>query len=1019
MIRRVDNATVTPIVRGSEFLYPGIRGQGMAIAIIDSGFDLDNFSFGADPENDGVSHRITFQYDFAENDGNASDSPSFPDSHGTFVASLAAGAVRTAENPTFRGVAPEANIIALKVARDAPRVLPNGSLTPDIRSDAVLSALDWVIANASARNIVAVNMSLGAGNFNQAIFLSEFSSRFRSLEDLGVITVTATGNAYAVDSNPTLAGHQQFVPGVGNFAAAEYTIAVGAVMDTNVDTNLDIGQWQQLANQQVYFSQRHERLLDVLAPGAQMVGAAQGATFRISNGTSFSTPLVAGTAVLVQQQAQLLLGRRLKTSEFRTLLQNSPTSLRDLEVVEGTTDALDVPNLGIGIAFPVLNVASALFGVSRYAVGTPRAIANAAIVQPTSGVGAARSATFSWDSSPESQRFDVWVNTVTTVGIQRPVWQNLVYNPSGPGAGVIGTSVVASWTAAAGDTDQYIWWVRAWDGPALPSALNHGEWSIQRRLYLVPNVPVPVAPSFVAPTNQPLNNIDINFSSVAYASVYDIEVERLVAFPLNSGSNTATGAFTTGLLRGQTVVDEATASAIPVGTTIVAVTSDFPDPTTAPDWLPNTVYLADIKFGVLIPATGTFVAIDGRTLRNGNRYILDYPTARTSGALFTPIEAALTRKVSSVNGDTTITLSQNATATRANAELVIGGFLSVLQTTSSRFRPQADYMPGTYRTRAQAWNRQAEPSGWGPYQSIVVTDHDYPDPVYLGARSITTNHTFVFTDPNPIGQYLVRVIIGATDIQEQTTESSLRFNQPLPIGSGIVVIYSLNESGQVGNQIVTQYPIDVTATVPVPAAPVYSGLAVFTGDVTLSWSKTVEANSFVVLVQRDNITIVNVATHFGNSISLDSLKSGEIRQNVWHTFAYTLFLRARNSSAVLSAWSVAFPLTIARTAIAPPTAVVTTVPGSTTLRKFDWVVDTNAKYYEIWIGRENESGTGAVATSNSDFIMVSALVKDEGTFYASLGTGNYRVWLRAWSHEDNNSFGSAWTPGNGVGFTVV
>src|SRR3546814_9050860 len=58
--------------------FDGIDGSGQAVVIIDSGIDLDDPFFGADANGNGVSDRIVFQYDFADNDANAGDLDALP-----------------------------------------------------------------------------------------------------------------------------------------------------------------------------------------------------------------------------------------------------------------------------------------------------------------------------------------------------------------------------------------------------------------------------------------------------------------------------------------------------------------------------------------------------------------------------------------------------------------------------------------------------------------------------------------------------------------------------------------------------------------------------------------------------------------------------------------------------------------------------------------------------------------------------------------------------------------------------
>jgi hypothetical protein len=82
--------------------FAGIDGKGFTSVIIDTGIDLDSPFFGADADGNGIGDRILYQYDFADNDTNASD----VNNHGSHVSSIVAS---TATN---------ANLIALKVFSD-------------------------------------------------------------------------------------------------------------------------------------------------------------------------------------------------------------------------------------------------------------------------------------------------------------------------------------------------------------------------------------------------------------------------------------------------------------------------------------------------------------------------------------------------------------------------------------------------------------------------------------------------------------------------------------------------------------------------------------------------------------------------------------------------------------------------------------------------------------------------------------------------------------------------------------
>jgi hypothetical protein len=110
--------------------FTGIDGTGFSVAILDTGIDLNHPMFGPDADANGVADRIRYQWDFADNDADASD----VNGHGSNVSSIAAG-----NDATNSGMAPGAGIIALKVFKN------NGSGLFSY----IENALKWVVANAA------------------------------------------------------------------------------------------------------------------------------------------------------------------------------------------------------------------------------------------------------------------------------------------------------------------------------------------------------------------------------------------------------------------------------------------------------------------------------------------------------------------------------------------------------------------------------------------------------------------------------------------------------------------------------------------------------------------------------------------------------------------------------------------------------------------------------------------------------------------------------------------------------
>jgi hypothetical protein len=160
--------------------YADLDGRGLSVVVIDTGLDLDHPFFGPDADGDGVADRVVFQYDFADRSAHADD----PSGHGSHVTSIIAS-----QDSTYPGVAPGVDIIHLKVFRDSGQ----GSFSY------LEQALQWVLRNVDTYQIAAVNLSLGDGqNWSQPVGLYGIADELDALDALGVITVSAAGNSYAV-----------------------------------------------------------------------------------------------------------------------------------------------------------------------------------------------------------------------------------------------------------------------------------------------------------------------------------------------------------------------------------------------------------------------------------------------------------------------------------------------------------------------------------------------------------------------------------------------------------------------------------------------------------------------------------------------------------------------------------------------------------------------------------------------------------------------------------------------------
>lgn len=307
--------------------FAGIDGSGFAIVVLDTGIDLDHPHFGPDLDQDGVSDRIVYQWDFADNDGSAQAASN---GHGTNVTGIAASS-----DPTYTGAAPGADIIHLKVFSD------NGTGVFSY----IESALQWVVGNAATYNIASVNMSLSDfGNYSTPQQRYNIADELATLAALGIITVSASGNSFQGFNS---------VEGVSYPAADPNSLAVGAVFDSYNADGYDYGgkgtAYSADIDRITPFSQRDEDLTDIFAPGAPITAAGLDGGLSTMHGTSMAAPHIAGVAALAQQLAVQELGRTLSVTEFADLLTASGKTIND-----GDDEDDSVANTGLD--FPLVDV---------------------------------------------------------------------------------------------------------------------------------------------------------------------------------------------------------------------------------------------------------------------------------------------------------------------------------------------------------------------------------------------------------------------------------------------------------------------------------------------------------------------------------------------------------------------------------------------------------------------------------------------------------------------------------------
>jgi subtilisin family serine protease len=222
---------------GADQVLPYNRGNGVKIAIIDTGIDLTHPDLG-------VSGNVTFVSGTSSgNDDNG---------HGSHVA----GTIGARDNDIgVLGVAPEAQLYAVKVLNSSGSGYWSG----------VISGIQWAIDN----DMDIINMSLGSTSGSTAL-----QQACDQAYNAGVLVVAAAGNNGRAGSTADTVIYP---------AKYDSVVAVGAIDSTN---------------KRASFSSTGSKV-ELAAPGVNIYSTYSQGRYNTLNGTSMATPHVAGVAALI------------------------------------------------------------------------------------------------------------------------------------------------------------------------------------------------------------------------------------------------------------------------------------------------------------------------------------------------------------------------------------------------------------------------------------------------------------------------------------------------------------------------------------------------------------------------------------------------------------------------------------------------------------------------------------------------------------------------------------------------
>jgi subtilisin family serine protease len=337
----VQLAEAVPLVNLDWLHTEGWTGQGIQVAVIDTGVDANHadlsdsviaeqcFCRGAD----GPVGCCPDGSDTQSGTGAANDDHG----HGTRVA----GIVTSNGSVAPVGGAPAAEIVAVKVLNSS-----GGGYVSD-----VIAGLDWIILNRSDVDII--NMSLGGGLYSGDCDTADattvlYATAIDTLWQNGVLTVAGTGNNGS--------GTAMIAP-----ACIAKALSVGAVWDADVGSQTVLGCTDATtqADQVTCFS-NSSTTTDIFAPGALMTSTKAGGGSVTRSGTSYATPMVTACAAV-------LLGIRppARPAELEAAMENSPTLVTD------ATNSLSFPRVDCKAAaasLPVLVPALTAWGLPIFAV---------------------------------------------------------------------------------------------------------------------------------------------------------------------------------------------------------------------------------------------------------------------------------------------------------------------------------------------------------------------------------------------------------------------------------------------------------------------------------------------------------------------------------------------------------------------------------------------------------------------------------------------------------------------------
>jgi subtilisin family serine protease len=322
----------------------GLSGDGVTVAVLDSGYDSDHSDLSDD---------LAGEACFCSGGGGCcpgggasqlgAGAAEDDNGHGTNVS----GIITSAGNVAPEGGAPDAKIVAIKVL---------DAFNSFCCASDIVAGLDWIISNRP--DVGVVNMSLGTSAMfsgdcdSSTAYTLAMATAINTLHSNDVSIFVSTGNNGS--------GTQMQAP-----ACVANAISVGAVWDSNVGGNFVLGCFDATtaADQVTCFTNSNSKT-DLMAPGAPITSSGNGGGTSTYSGTSQASPTAAACAALMLENDPSLT-----PAQIEAALKASPTSVTD------ATNGLSFPRvdcfdaLALGIAPPVQTPGLSPMGLAALLVG--------------------------------------------------------------------------------------------------------------------------------------------------------------------------------------------------------------------------------------------------------------------------------------------------------------------------------------------------------------------------------------------------------------------------------------------------------------------------------------------------------------------------------------------------------------------------------------------------------------------------------------------------------------------------